>query len=614
MHGREDEAPRRAPAVRSAAYWEDRYRQGLTSGAGSYGEHADFKASFLNEFMASHSVSSLIDWGCGDGNQLSLLDAPRYLGMDVSAKAIEICMEKYRSDPGKSFFHYDSALLVNPAGFLTADMALSMEVIFHLTEDDVFHRYMKAVFSSAARFVVIYNTNEEEPANGHMRGRRFTDWIQQNAAEWELTHFQDGPDQHLQVHSGFYCFAKNGLMEDVGAQDKSDVGRRRNGGQPGPVRGVDIAPASTSEALQHNTTPVADERRVSLPRPTELRVLLGTQEIANQMNLMSRGLKQLGVNTFTLNYYPTYLRFPADAEIDLFSGKTLEESLSTSRSIAKEIVGNFDIYHFHFGSTLSLDGSDIQEIRDSGGTVLMQHHGSDIRDQKIARKFSPYVLTKEGFGDSQRRLIDYLSRRIDDAIVWDFELYQYVKDYYKRVHFMRPALDLSEFSGYHLTQSLAPKTSGPLRVAHAPTHRGVKGTEHVIAAIEDLQKSHEIELLLVEGVDHATALKMYEAADLIIDQLLIGSHGLLSLEGMALGKPVICYITELMQANYPSEIPIINANPTSLTSVLKHLYDNRDSLPEIGRAGRHYVEKYHSLDIVGPELLRIYHSAMPPTR
>ena len=35
----------------SASYWELRYRNGGTSGAGSYGRLAEFKAEVLNEFV-----------------------------------------------------------------------------------------------------------------------------------------------------------------------------------------------------------------------------------------------------------------------------------------------------------------------------------------------------------------------------------------------------------------------------------------------------------------------------------------------------------------------------------------------------------------------------------
>ena len=71
----------------SAQYWDDRYRLAGNSGAGSYGRLADFKANVLNEFVAREKIASVVEFGCGDGNQLSLSRYPRYTGFDVSEHA-----------------------------------------------------------------------------------------------------------------------------------------------------------------------------------------------------------------------------------------------------------------------------------------------------------------------------------------------------------------------------------------------------------------------------------------------------------------------------------------------------------------------------------------------
>ncbi|MHA1216477.1 MAG: hypothetical protein ACTSPX_04045, partial [Candidatus Thorarchaeota archaeon] len=62
-------------------------------------------------------------------------------------------------------------------------------VIYHLIEDAVFDLYMRRVFGSATRFVVIYSTNthEQTPTQApHVRHRRFTDWIADNCRQWAL--------------------------------------------------------------------------------------------------------------------------------------------------------------------------------------------------------------------------------------------------------------------------------------------------------------------------------------------------------------------------------------------------------------------------------------------
>jgi hypothetical protein len=64
---------------------------GGTSGPDSYNASAEAKAAFLNEFVRARDVRSVIEFGCSDGNQLSLADYPSYIGLDVSRTAIELC-------------------------------------------------------------------------------------------------------------------------------------------------------------------------------------------------------------------------------------------------------------------------------------------------------------------------------------------------------------------------------------------------------------------------------------------------------------------------------------------------------------------------------------------
>jgi glycosyltransferase involved in cell wall biosynthesis len=102
----------------------------------------------------------------------------------------------------------------------------------------------------------------------------------------------------------------------------------------------------------------------------------------------------------------------------------------------------------------------------------------------------------------------------------------------------------------------------------------------------------------VEGLANAEAKKLYQQADLLIDQLLIGWYGGLAVELMALGKPVICYLREDDLKFIPNamreELPIINAEPGTIYTVLKEwLTTRRQELPEWGRRSRCYVEQWH---------------------
>jgi len=178
----------------SARFWERNYARGATSGSGSYGALAEGKSRFLNALVREQAVCSVIEFGCGDGNQLSLADYPRYVGLDVSRSAIALCQRRFADDPAKSFFLYDGTCFTDRAGMFTADLALSLDVVYHLTEDTVFETYLTHLFAAARRLVVIYSTDAEMSGTApHVRHRHFTPWIEANCPGWALTGVTRGP-------------------------------------------------------------------------------------------------------------------------------------------------------------------------------------------------------------------------------------------------------------------------------------------------------------------------------------------------------------------------------------------------------------------------------------
>jgi len=180
----------------SASHWEGRYRIGGNSGPGSYGALAQFKAQVLNDFVRRHAIETVLELGCGDGNQLALAHYPHYRGYDVSRRAVEMCRARFRDDASKAFLDYDPQR-VAPGSIPPAQLALSLDVVFHLVEDEVFDRYMTDLFAAASRFVIVYASNTDRnplPRPPQIRHRRFTDWVTRCAPGWRLC--EHVPNRH----------------------------------------------------------------------------------------------------------------------------------------------------------------------------------------------------------------------------------------------------------------------------------------------------------------------------------------------------------------------------------------------------------------------------------
>jgi len=171
----------------SSVYWENRYKSGGNSGAGSYDKFAEFKSEILNEAIIKYNVETAIEFGCGDGNQLSMLKIPRYTGLDVSPTILDHCIEKFKGDKTKNFFLYNGKCFVDNIGIFKSDAAMSIDVIFHLVELPVFESYLKHLFESASKLVIIYGADlDYPPRNSHELYRKFTSYIAGKFPDWKL--------------------------------------------------------------------------------------------------------------------------------------------------------------------------------------------------------------------------------------------------------------------------------------------------------------------------------------------------------------------------------------------------------------------------------------------
>ena len=194
----------------SKEYWSRRYAEGLNSGEGSYGKFANFKAEIINSFVRNKEIKSVIEFGCGDGNQLTLSKYPKYLGIDVSPEAILVCKTKFKSDSSKCF------KLLEDYNGEKAELVLSLDVLFHLIENDIFSEYMQRLFYSANRYVIIYSSNKSKTEDNlppHVKHRNFTDWIYNNLDNWEMdayipNRYPYKGDYRKGSFSNFYIFRK----------------------------------------------------------------------------------------------------------------------------------------------------------------------------------------------------------------------------------------------------------------------------------------------------------------------------------------------------------------------------------------------------------------------
>ena len=162
--------------------WETRYKNNGNSGNGSYNELANFKAEIINLFIKKNNITKIIELGSGDGNQCNLFDIENYLGLDISPTIIEYCQNMFKNKKNFKFEVYNK----NYVNINKFDLSLSLDVIYHILEDDEYKRYMYDLFNFSNKFVIIYSNNYRGHREGHMYTKKFTNDVSNWFPEWKL--------------------------------------------------------------------------------------------------------------------------------------------------------------------------------------------------------------------------------------------------------------------------------------------------------------------------------------------------------------------------------------------------------------------------------------------
>jgi glycosyltransferase involved in cell wall biosynthesis len=271
-------------------------------------------------------------------------------------------------------------------------------------------------------------------------------------------------------------------------------------------------------------------------------------------------------------------RLHPEADWSLERRGPLPTRLAQQLAAFARLAPQTDLFHFYFGLTLIPKSLQFPLLRALRKKSVFHYLGSDIRGK------TPEQLA--------------YGKRADAEIVGSYDAIRWVPE----AHVVPPGLDLRPF-----TPTPPSDNPRPL-VVHAPSNRARKGTSHVVEACAQLP----VELDIVEGVPHDVARARYARADIVVDQLNAGWHGVFALESMALGKPVVTYlkpdVVERSAQGYGIRIPIVPATKESLVDVLRPLVEQPALRREIGAAGRAYVERVHDVDRIADRLVDIYRS------
>jgi glycosyltransferase involved in cell wall biosynthesis len=330
------------------------------------------------------------------------------------------------------------------------------------------------------------------------------------------------------------------------------------------------------------------------------RILHAPADVGGHAFGLSRAERQIGFDSDVAVLAAGPFGYGADIRCDL-EGRRAGRRLAVRAGLLLKALRSYDIIHFNFGQSLlavRAGGHVLNElplIKRAGKTILVTFQGCDVRPQECCfcsrercRAESPYRAPNAA------RFLRYADRC--------FHLNPDLGRWLPGSRF----LPYASVDPLQLTPGGAHAEREEVLVLHAPSNREVKGTAHVIAAIEQLrQEGVPIRLDLVEGVPRTEVLRRLRDADIVVDQLLLGWYGGFAVEAMALGKPVLCHISEQTPEENPfgRELPIVRATPETIRGRLRELASDHEARTRIGAASRAFVELRHDPRTVAREVL-----------
>jgi hypothetical protein len=378
----------------------------------------------------------------------------------------------------------------------------------------------------------------------------------------------------------------------------------------------------------------------------KIKVLHAPTTVGGNAHNLSVALNLLGIESTSLALVQNYLQYPVDIVVWSKNDGFIAREIKRIKAIYYELK-SFDLIHFNFGTTIAtpsiyprldelslgfkgfikkllgafyrnnLQFVELYFLKLMNKPVFVTYQGDDARQGGYCLEHFEISIATQVDSNYYNSASDAFKRRsINRLAKYAHQIYSLNPDL---LHVLPLSAKFIPYSHILLDDWLpiySQLDNRPLRILHAPSHRKAKGTEILLNALNKLKlQGFDFELLLVEGVSNAEARKMYEKADVLVDQLFAGWYGGLAVELMALGKPTIVYIRDedlkFIPVEMKAELPFIRATPFSIQEVLKDVIEMpRQELIALAQRSRSFVEKWHDPVKIASEIKNDYEAAL----
>jgi len=343
------------------------------------------------------------------------------------------------------------------------------------------------------------------------------------------------------------------------------------------------------------------------------RLMFGPNPIISN-KYWSEALSEIGLESKTLMKYYFPIQNNGDfnhyyENISYFKHGSILGNLLNPFVIIAHIIVNYDIIHIpitgscEFGRTpfwfLEKFIFQIAQVK----TVSLPYGGDFYNYSKILDKSWAFAMNIN-YPKAAREEMFYKKRLNYWTSYSDFFIPTFMLDGVGRMDaliFSHSMIDVQLWNSKKI-YSKEDGVKGTVNIIHTPNHRGAKGTEFLIAAVDRLKmEGFKVKLILLEKISNLEVQRiMIEEADILAEQFIATAYAMSGVEGLATGLPVLSnlenndYTEVYKRYSYLNECPIVSTKPETIYLNLKELVTNPQLREELGKKGRIYAEKYHS--------------------
>jgi hypothetical protein len=274
----------------------------------------------------------------------------------------------------------------------------------------------------------------------------------------------------------------------------------------------------------------------------------------------------------------------------------------------------FDVFHFLSGElilTRKLRRFEMQIYKLLGKKVIMHFVGADIRSVNYLDWKSQHMEDYLAGKPSPESLsLPYQKALIQDALDYADTLLVSTPDL---LDIIASATYLPVFLNWeHLPERTPKAPYPPLKILFSPSGTRTKGNQYIYAALDRLKETYgnRVEIYTPgydnkEHFQYSTTrydlLQKMGSYHIVIDQMLIGWYGLKTLEALAMGCTVICFMDSKYQKFLFPHSPIVEADIHSLYHALEQQVSSWTPPHHT-----HWIQKHHHISAYSKLLQEIW--------